>query len=92
VCLKGADPEEFSLLTGAKQGFELQMKALQNLQENHMSFNIAIVSKDAQKTQRLYQQLKQLHLEDVMVEEEEITLYPMVRKRLQQEHLLSYFL
>jgi len=91
VCLKGADPEEFSFLTGAERGFEYQMKALQYLQENHMNFNIAIVSIDTKKKQRFYQQLKEGHLENVMVEEEEIKLYPMVRKRLQKEHLLPYF-
>jgi uncharacterized Fe-S cluster-containing radical SAM superfamily protein len=91
VCLKGADPEEFSLFTGAEKGFEYQMKALENLQENHMSFNIAVVSVCAEKKQRFFQRLKEMDLGNVMVEEEEIKLYPMVRKRLQQEHLLSYF-
>ncbi len=91
VCLKGADPEEFSRLTGAEQGFEYQMKALQNLQENHLSFNIAIVSIDTKKKQCFYRHLKEMDLENVMVEEEEIKLYPLVRKRLQQEQLLHFF-
>jgi uncharacterized Fe-S cluster-containing radical SAM superfamily protein len=91
VCLKGADPEEFSFLTGAMNGFDYQLKALHYLQEKHMNFNIAIVSIDAGKKKQLYLKLKEMHLENVMVEEEEIKLYPMVRKRLQQEHLLSHF-
>lgn len=91
VCLKGADAEEFSLFTGAKIGFEYQLKALEYLQENHMSFNIALVSAHAEKKQHLFQQLQAMNLGNVMIEEEEIKLYPMVRKRLQQEQLLSYF-
>jgi len=91
VCLKGADAEEFSLFTGAKQGFEYQMKALQYLQENNMSFNIALVSTHPEKKQRFFQQLKEMNLDSVMIEEEEIQLYPLVKKRLQDEQLLHYF-
>lgn len=91
VCLKGADCEEFSLLTGAKQGFDYQIKALEYLKEEQMHFNIALVSVHPQKKQGLFQRLQEMDLKNVIVEEEEITLYPMVRKRLQQEHLLSYF-
>ena len=91
VCLKGADAEEFCLFTGAKQGFDYQIKALEYLRENLMSFNIALVTAHTEKKQRFLQQLKEMNLDDVMVEEEEIKLYPMVRKRLTQEHLLSYF-
>lgn len=49
VCLKGADSEEFSLLTGAAYGFEYQMKALEYLRNKHMSFNIALVSTQIEK-------------------------------------------
>lgn len=91
VCLKGADAEEFCLLTGATQGFEYQIKALEHLRESHMSFNIAIVSVHKEKKQSFFRTLKDMGLEDVMVEDEEIKLYPLVRKRLQQEHLLAYF-
>lgn len=91
VCLKGADTEEFSLLTGARNGFEDQMRALQYLQEKQMNFNIAVVSMNHEKKQNLFQQLKEMNLGNVMIEEEEIKLYPMVRKRLQQEQLLYYF-
>jgi len=91
VCLKGADAEEFSLLTGAKQGFEYQLKALQFLHEAHVRFNIALVCVHPEKKQRLFQRLHEMDLDSVMIEEEEITLYPLVRKRLQEEQLLHYF-
>jgi uncharacterized Fe-S cluster-containing radical SAM superfamily protein len=91
VCLKGADAEEFSLFTGAAHGFEYQLKALEYLQEKDMHFNIALVSANPEKKQHLFGQLKEMNLGSVMLEEEEIQLYPMVRKRLQQEQLLHYF-
>ncbi len=91
VCLKGADPEEFSMLTGANQGFDLQMNGLQYLREYQMNFNIALVSINLEKKQRFFKHLRELGLDSVMVEEEEIQLYPLVKKRLQQEQLLHYF-
>jgi len=91
VCLKGADAEEFSLLTGAKQGFEYQLKALQFLHEAHIRFHIALVCVHPEKKPRLFQRLQEMNLESVMIEEEEITLYPLVKKRLQEEQLLHYF-
>ncbi len=92
ICVKGADIEEFSLLTGANNGFEYQMKALHYLRDGRMNFNIALVSTHQEKKQHLLQRLKEMNLGDVMMEEEEITLYPMVKKRLQQEQLLHFFL
>jgi hypothetical protein len=56
-----------------------------------MNFNIALVSVHPEKKQRLFQRLKEIDLDKVMIEEEEITLYPMVKKRLQQEQLLHFF-
>jgi len=91
VCLKGADAEEFSLFTGAKTGFEYQMKALEYLKEKQMNFNIALVSTHKEKKQRFFQWLKEMGLDKVMVEEEEMKLYPMVKIRLQKEQLLHYF-
>jgi uncharacterized Fe-S cluster-containing radical SAM superfamily protein len=91
VCLKGADAEEFTLLTGASQGFDYQIKALASLRDARMNFNIALVSVNPEKKQRLFHQLKELNLGQVMVEEEEITLYPMVKARLRQEQLLHFF-
>ena len=91
VCLKGADAEEFSLFTGASQGFDYQINALHALRDAHMNFNIALVSVDPEKKQRLFHQFKEMNLDKVMIEEEEITLYPMVKKRLEQEQLLHFF-
>jgi uncharacterized Fe-S cluster-containing radical SAM superfamily protein len=91
VCLKGADSEEFSLFTGAEKGFEYQLKALQYLRDKQMNFNIALVSTHQEKKQHFFQRLVEMDLDKVMIEEEEIKLYPMVRKRLQKEKLLNYF-
>ena len=91
ICLKGADSEEFSLFTGATTGFEYQLKALQYLRDAHMNFNVAVVSMNQEKKQGLFQRLKETNLKEIMIEEEEITLYPMVRNRLQKEKLLHYF-
>ncbi|VVB59327.1 7-carboxy-7-deazaguanine synthase [uncultured archaeon] len=91
VCLKGADSEEFSLFTGAEIGFEYQLTALRYLRDAHMNFNIALVSTHQEKKQNFFKKLVEMNLEKVMIEEEEIKLYPMVRNRLQKEKLLHYF-
>ena len=90
VCLKGSDPQEFSMLTGAKVGFEYQIKALENLRDKKMSFNIAIVSVKKDKKQFL-DKLIEMGLEKIMIEDEEIILYPLVKKRLEDEKLLHFF-
>ena len=90
VCLKGSDSEEFSMLTGAKKGFEYQIKALENLKDNNMSFNIALVS-IKKNNQVFFDQLIDRDLGRQMIEVEEIILYPKVRKRLEKEGILSYF-
>ena len=91
VCLKGVDSEEFSLFTGAKKGFEYQIKALQYLRDKQMSFNIALVSVNKEKKQHFFQRLEEMDLDKVMIEEEEIKLYPLVRMRLHKNKLLNYF-
>ncbi len=90
VCLKGCNSEEFSMLTGAEKGFEYQIKALENLRDKRVSFNIALVSAKNEKKQ-LFDRLNEMGLGNIMVEEEKITLYPHVRKRLDKEGLLHYF-
>ena len=91
VCLKGCDKEEFSWLTGAdKTGFRYQTRALENLRDEKISFNIALVS-TRKDTKALFQKLKDMGLDKIMVEEEEINLYPQVRRRLEKEGLLAYF-
>lgn len=91
VCLKGADSEEFTLFTGAETGFEYQLTALQYLRDTHMNFNIALVSMHQEKKQDFFKKLVEMNLEKIMIEEEEIKLYPMVRNRLQKEKILHYF-
>jgi hypothetical protein len=56
-----------------------------------MNFNIALVSTNQEKKQIFLKKLAEMNLEKVMIEEEEIKLYPMVRNRLQKEKLLHYF-
>lgn len=90
VCFKGGDSQEFSMLTGAKFGFEYQIKALENLRDKKMSFNIAIVTVKKDKKQFL-DKLFEMGLGKIMIEDEEITLYPLVKKRLEDEKLLHYF-
>jgi len=90
VCLKGCTSEEFSWLTGAGEGFEYQLKALENLRDENMSFNIALVSVREDK-QNLFNRLKEMNLDKIMMEKEEIKLYPLVRKRLDDEGILNYF-
>lgn len=91
VCLKGCNSEEFSLLTGAERGFELQLRALGYLRDAHISFHIALVSMSKDK-QRLYDKLGEMGIGNIMLEEEEIKLYPPVKKRLEQEGILGYFI
>lgn len=91
VCLKGCTPDEFTILTGAKRGFEYQLKALEFLRDKEMSFNIALVSINKDK-QDFFRKLSEMGLEKIMIEEEEITLYPMVKKRLERENMLHYFI
>ena len=90
VCLKGSTPEEFSFLTGAEIGFEFQIKALKNLKDEKISFNIALVT-IKNNNQNFYKKLADMNLEQIMIEKEEIILYPKVRKRLEKEGILSYF-
>ena len=90
VCLKGIDSKEFSMLTGAAFGFDYQMKALVNLIDKKMNFNIAIVTVKKEKKQFL-DKLNEIGLGKILIEDEEITLYPQVKKRLEDEKLLHYF-
>lgn len=90
VCFKGSNPKEFSMLTGAEKGFEYQIKALEYLRDIKMSFNIALVSVITEKKQ-FFDKLNEMDLGHIMIEEEEIKLYPLVRERLHNEKLLHYF-
>jgi len=90
VCFKGIDEKEFSMLTGAESGFEYQIKSLENLRDKKISFNIAIVTIKKDKKQFI-DKLIEMGLEKIMIEDEQIILYPLVKKRLKEEKLLHYF-
>jgi uncharacterized Fe-S cluster-containing radical SAM superfamily protein len=90
VCLKGIDPEEFTFLTGAESGYNYQTKSLEYLRDSKINFNIALVTlkKDIDP---FHYRLKDMDLDKIMIEKEEIKLYPQVKKRLQNEGLINYF-
>ena len=90
VCIKGSTPEEFSWLTSAEVGFNYQLKALENLRDEGLRFNIALVS-IRQNKHELFNRLREMDLGRIMIEEEEIKLYPQVKKRLDSEGILNYF-
>ncbi len=90
VCLKGCSPEEFSLLTGAKTGFNHQLKALTYLADEHLPFHLALVS-GKNDNSFIQSYLHEHDLDHLMIEKEEIKLYPQVKKRLLHENLIDYF-
>ena len=90
VCFKGCNSEEFSMLTGAEKGFDYQIKSLGYLKDKKMRFNIALVSIKKDKKQ-FYDKLTEMDLGKIMIEDEEIKLYPLVRKRLYDEGILHLF-
>ncbi len=90
ICFKGCNPKEFSLLTGAINGFDYQFKALEYLKEKNLSFNIALISVNKDK-KYFFNKLIEIGLEKSIIENEEIKLYPLVKKRLLDEKLLHYF-
>ena len=90
VCFKGSSQEEFSFLTGAKSGFEYQIKAIENLIDENVRFNIALVTTN-KDTQNFIRNFSNINLEHTNIEMEEIILYPKVRKRLETEGILHYF-
>jgi len=90
ICLKGCDSEEFSFLTGARYGFDLQMKSLIYLKDKNVNFNIAFVTVSNNKEQ-LYLKLEEIGLDKIMIEEEDIKMYPSVRDRLEKLGIRNHF-
>jgi len=90
VCFKGSNSQEFTFFTGARDGFEYQVKAIENLKDENIRFNIALVSlkKD---TSDFLREFDNINLEQTMIEIEEIILYPKVRKRLEKEGIINFF-
>jgi uncharacterized Fe-S cluster-containing radical SAM superfamily protein len=90
VSLKGACPEDFTRLTGAKpEGFTSQLKALENLLEEGVDcFPAAMVHFSSQeKIKKLSQRLKGIRPDFADFEEEELILYPFVVDHLQKAGL-----
>ena len=90
VCIKGIDPEEFSLLTGAEKGHEHQMKSLEYLRDSNISYNVALVTTKS-NIEVFRDRLTDMGLGKVMLELEDIKLYPQVKNRLEKEGLIKYF-
>jgi len=83
VSLKGACEEEFSRLTGA-QGFQLQLKALENLTKYRIIVHPAcmISFNSPENITALRKKLKTINPAFEKFEVEELILYPSVEKRL----------
>jgi uncharacterized Fe-S cluster-containing radical SAM superfamily protein len=93
VSIKGCDQEEFTSLTNSKgEGFELQLRALENLSNAGVSCNPAVMTSfsSPKKLERLRRRIFAVTpslMEEF--EEEELILYPHVVKRLNR-FSLSY--
>jgi len=66
------------------------LKSLEYLRDENLRFNVALVSISKDK-QELFNRLTEMDLGRIMIENEEIKLYPLVRKRLEKEGILHYF-
>ena len=90
VSLKGASPEDFTRLTMAKpEGFEWQLKALENLVEAGVDCFPAVMSNfsSPEEIDRLRQRLKEIRPDFHEFEEEELILYPFVIDHIQKAGL-----
>jgi len=90
VSLKGASPENFARLTGAKpEGFELQLKALEHLVGEGVGCFPAVMAdfSSPEETRRLRQRLKAIRPDFGDFEEEELILYPFVIEHLREAGL-----
>jgi uncharacterized Fe-S cluster-containing radical SAM superfamily protein len=91
VSLKGCSREEFSMLTNAQpDGFDLQLRALRNLVDAGVSCHPSVMSSFSSK-ENIVNLKKSLSGFDI--EDEELILYPNVRKRLKHfglEYLVAH--
>jgi uncharacterized Fe-S cluster-containing radical SAM superfamily protein len=90
VSLKGACPEDFTRLTGAKpEGFELQLQALAHLVEEGVDCFPAVMSNfsTSEEIKKLRGRLKEIRPDFADFEEEELVLYPFVQENLQKAGL-----
>jgi uncharacterized Fe-S cluster-containing radical SAM superfamily protein len=91
VSLKGCTQEEFSRLTGAEpEGFELQLKALENLLAREVNCHAAamISFSSPESVDSLQKRLHQIHPSLADFEDEEIFTNPDIEKRLRQRELI----
>jgi len=94
VSLKGCNEEEFSTLTGAKpEGFQLQLKALKNLEKANVPYHAAcMISFSPEETRKdLLVKLQEINprlVDDFEVEE--LLLYSSVQRRIKQAGLRYY--
>jgi uncharacterized Fe-S cluster-containing radical SAM superfamily protein len=85
VSLKGACAQDFTRLTGAKpEGFDLQLKALENLVEEGVDCFPAVMANfsSQEEIKGLKQRLKEIRQDFDDFEEEELILYPFVEENL----------
>ena len=85
--LKGACPEGFTRLTWANpEGFDLQLKALENLVEAGIDCFPAVMANfsSPKEIRRLRERLKAIRPDFADFEEEELILYPFVQENLQK--------
>ena len=86
VSLKGATPEIFSKITGAKkENFYLQIKALENLEKNKISYHVALMiefaNEDAQE--KLKKELDKINPNIFNgLEFESLMVFPHIKKEL----------
>jgi uncharacterized Fe-S cluster-containing radical SAM superfamily protein len=90
VSLKGACPDDFTRLTGAKpEAFDLQLKALENLVEAGVDCFPAVMTNfsSPEETKKLRQRLRAIRPDFADFEEEELILYPFVLDHIQKANL-----
>jgi uncharacterized Fe-S cluster-containing radical SAM superfamily protein len=87
VSLKGACPEDFTRLTGANpEGFDLQLKALENLVEASVDCFPAVMANfsSLESIKKLKERLEHIRPDFADFEEEELILYPFVSENIQR--------
>lgn len=92
VSLKGACPDDFTRLTQVeREGFGLQLKALENLAEEGVNCFPAVMSNfsSEEEIEKLRQRLKDIRPGFYDFEEEELILYPFVMEHLQKAGLVE---
>lgn len=90
VSLKGTTEEEFSRLTDAHAlGFQLQLKALENLSKEGVSCNPSVMISFSlpENVENLRKQLASFQKDFFHFEEEELILYPSVEERLKRANI-----